>query len=46
MLVIIREDLKQTGTCRFYIAAKPFDTSRASLGLPKHSPLTNIFNPQ
>lgn len=38
--------LKTTGTCPLYISAANLETSRSSLGLPKNSPLTPLFNGQ
>lgn len=41
----VHEDLKATNQCRLSIAKEPFlSDNRLAFALPKHSPLTNIFN--
>ena len=44
LLTLIEQDLKTTGQCRLNLAKKPWGVYRPSFGLPKSSPLIEVFN--
>lgn len=46
LLAMIEQDMKETNQCRLYLTKKSWETIKLALGLPKFSPIVQMYNYQ